>query len=50
MMGDSELYRLKKEHDGEETAMLLCVIFFALCIVVAVSLISEHWIVPWLMR
>jgi len=50
MIDDSELYRLKKENDAYETAMLLMVILLAFCIVVAVSVISEHWIVPWLMR
>jgi len=47
---EAAAYRAKKENDAYETALLVVAIFFALCIVVAVSAISEHWIVPWLMR
>jgi hypothetical protein len=47
---EAEEYRLKKMRDGEETAMLLAVIFFALAIVVLISVVSERWVMPWLMR
>ena len=49
-MDDSELYRLKKENDAYETAMLLGIIALALCLVVVVSVVSERWVMPWLMR
>ena len=43
-------YRLAKMKDGEETAMLLGIIALALCLVVVVSVVSERWVMPWLMR
>ena len=47
---EQEAYRLQKLRDGEETAMLLGIIALALCLVVVVSLVSERWVTPWLMR
>ena len=47
---EAEQYRLSKMRDGEETAMLLGIIALALCLVVVVSVVSERWVMPWLMR
>jgi len=47
---EQEQYRLRKENDSYETAVLLACIALALAMVVVISTVSERWILPWLTR